>query len=458
MHRTPLSLVILLLAVALAACQVPAISSTPAMTTGAVTPIATPAAATPAPAAATLALKSAATPVAVETPTGLPTPSPLEVKRADLVLATRASGQDFEFVQKLVREFTASTGWTVEVVPKEGDVLRLDFETTVLAGQGYDLVWTVGDDVGPLVAADLLRPVADFFKAADYVPAAVTAASLNGSQWGVPLSASNHLLLFYNKKLIPGPPRTTDELLSLPKPAGADVLLVADQTDPLWLVPWLGGFGGTLFGADNRPSLNTPEMVNTLKFLKQLRDKGVVAQAADFAVGDALFKAGKAAMIINGDWAIGTYTGAGAPASQNLDLGIAPLPTVSATNRPAAPFVVGTYLLVPRALPDQKLEAAKAFITYVTSSEVQARFATELGRLPALVSALKSDTVQGNPLLKPVADALEHGVGIPPRIDMRAIWNAIGPEIGAVLAGDKEPETAAQDMQAAAESAITRSQ
>ncbi|MDQ5851557.1 MAG: extracellular solute-binding protein, partial [Chloroflexota bacterium] len=216
MQRTPFALLILLLAVALVACQVPAISSTPAMTTGAVTPLATPAAATPSPAAATLAPKSTATPVAVETPTGLPTPSPLEVKRADLVLATRASGQDFEFVQKLVREFTANTGRTVEVVPKEGDVLRLDFETTVLAGQGYDLVWTVGDDVGPLVAADLLRPVADFFKAADYVPAAVTAASLNGSQWGVPLSASNHLLLFYNKKLILGPPRTTDELLSLP--------------------------------------------------------------------------------------------------------------------------------------------------------------------------------------------------------------------------------------------------
>ena len=152
MQRPLLALLILLLAVALAACQVPAISSMPATTASAVTPLATVAAPTPAassPAAATLAPKIPATAVAVETPTGLPTPSPQQAKRADLVLATRASGQDFEFVQKLVREFAANTGRTVEVVPKEGDVLRLDFETTVLAGQGYDLVWMLLDTVTP---------------------------------------------------------------------------------------------------------------------------------------------------------------------------------------------------------------------------------------------------------------------------------------------------------------------
>ena len=47
-----------------------------------------------------------------------------------------------------------------------------------------------------------------------------------------------------------------------------------NQTEPFWLVPWLGGFKGAVFAKDGvTPTLNTPQMVATLKFLKSLKDK-----------------------------------------------------------------------------------------------------------------------------------------------------------------------------------------
>ena len=48
--------------------------------------------------------------------------------------------------------------------------------------------------------------------------------------------------------------------------------LVFNQTESFWLVPFLGGFGGTVFAEDGiTPTLNTEAMVNALTFLHGLK-------------------------------------------------------------------------------------------------------------------------------------------------------------------------------------------
>ena len=74
--------------------------------------------------------------------------------------------------------------------------------------------------------------------------------------------------------------------------------IVFNQTESFWLVPFLGGFGGTVFAEDGvTPTLDTDAMKSALQFMYDLKytDK-VMPTEADYNVADGLFKDGKAAM------------------------------------------------------------------------------------------------------------------------------------------------------------------
>jgi arabinogalactan oligomer/maltooligosaccharide transport system substrate-binding protein len=260
-------------------------------------------------------------------------------------------------------------------------------------------------------------------------------------------------VLLYNRRLLPSPPRTTDELLNIPRPEGADVILASNRADPLWTIPWIAGFGGRLLDDSGAPQLNSPEVVNALTFLKDLREKNVLITERTFGASVAHFKAGKVAMIVDGEWTIADYAEADA-ASDALELGVAAFPVVSPTNLPAAPFVSGSYLLLARALSGDKLAAATELVRLFTGRPVQARLAPELKRLPALVTALQAEAVQADPLLAASAQTMGAGRPLLAQKPVAAVLDAMQPHISAVLRGDEEPDAAAQAMQAAAEAEI----
>ena len=139
--------------------------------------------------------------------------------------------------------------------------------------------------------------------------------ALNGQHWGIPLSYGNNLMLLYNKKLVDKAPADTAELIKMAQDFQAKnpnkVGLAFNQTEPFWLVPWLGGFGGKVFADDGKtPTLNTPEMVKTLQLVSEFKNKDkIVPKECDYNCADSMFKNGDAAMIINGDWSLGDYSG-----------------------------------------------------------------------------------------------------------------------------------------------------
>jgi arabinogalactan oligomer/maltooligosaccharide transport system substrate-binding protein len=380
-------------------------------------------------------------------PTPAPPPPPT------LSIYTDDTGRGLEFLQAVAQEFGASSGWSVTVTSKESNVLRLDFEMAALAGQTPDVLVTSNDAIAPLVTANLLLPVDGWFDPADFAQPIVAAANIAGQQWGIPVSVGNQLLLLYNKKLVAVPPTTSDDLLKIPKPEAAEATLITNQNDPRWLTPWLLGFGGRVLSDDLRPTLNTPEMVAAYSFLRQLRTDGVSPEL-DFVSGSELFKQGQAAMIIDGDWSIPWYLDAAANAPDALDMGVAPLPIISSTNRPAASYVGGRYVLVPSGISDGKHELVRAFATYLTSAEIQARAVGELRRLPARMDILQSEVVQNDTVLKPQADSLGRAIPFPIQTEFAAIWDTLGSRTGAVMVGEVPPQTAAEEIQADAEATL----
>ncbi len=384
-------------------------------------------------------------------PVAVPAPPPPQ----QLTVYTDESGPGLEFLERATQDWSATSGWMVAITPKQADVLRLDFEMAALADQAPNLLITSNDVVAPLVASGSLQPVDDWVNPDDFAPSVVAAAHVDGKQWGVPLSVNNQLLMLYNKKLIGSAPATTDELLRTPKPAVAQATLVTNLNDPRWLMPWLLGFGGRVLDDNRRPALNTPEMVATYTFLRQLRIDGVNPEL-DFASGSDLFKAGQAAIIIDGDWSVPWYLDAAAAVPDALDLGIAPLPIVSSTNRRAASFVGGRYVLIPQGMSDERREQARALTAYLTGAEVQRRMVTELQRLPARTEIIQSEIVQNDAILKPQADSLNEAVAFPTSSELTSIWNVLGSRTGAVMVGEVPPQTAAEEIQTEAEAMLGR--
>lgn len=340
----------------------------------------------------------------------------------------------------------------IDFLQLDTENLRQQFQNQAAAGAGPDLIFGPSDQVGPLSLVKLLRPLettlpADFF--APFLPAALD--TLDGHIWQAPDQLGNHLMLLYNRALVPTPPTTHAELVAIGRRLTRDVGtsqarygLVMNSTEPYWLAPYLGGFGGWVFGPGRQPTLDTPAMVAALAYLKALRDEsGIVPRESDYQVSETLFKEGRAAMIVNGPWSIGGYRGAG------IDLGVAPLPRLPNGEWPR-PMVASKGYSISVNVPEAKLPRIVALITFLTSPEAQMRDIGQLGFFPSDVHAFADSIFAADPVLAGARDALGHGRRMPVVPEMRVVWDAMRPNLQDVMNGAKTPAQAARDMQAAA--------
>jgi len=389
---------------------------------------------------------------AAEQPTAAPVVEEPVMEAVTIALWTKEGEADggFQYVKSLTDAYTAmNPNVTFEVVNKEVETLREDFQTSSLAGDPPELLWTVNDHAGPFTAADLIMPVDDLFDMSLHVDS----VEMDGMTYAVPISSGNHLMLLYNKDLLPEAPKNTDELIEVAKQfTGETKALVYNQTEPFWMVPWLGGFGGSVFAEDGvTPTLNTPEMVNTLQWLLDMKTTyGIVPSEGDYDGSDTLFKEGKAAMIINGDWSLGGYAEV-----LGDKLGVAPIPQIVGADWPK-PYTSGTYFMLPKGLEGATLEAVVDFVKFATNEENEVKQLETLNRLPALRVVLDNPKIADDPILAGSAEQMSYGTPMPSVLEMRCNWDSMKPEMLAVLSGTKAPAQAAADMQTAAETCVSQ--
>jgi len=362
-----------------------------------------------------------------------------------------------QYVQALADAYTAEhPNITFEVVNKDVETLREDFQTASLAGAAPDLLWTVSDHLGPFTSAGLIQPVDKLVNLDKYVASATAAVqSPDGQTWGIPISNGNHLMFIYNKSLIDAVPANTDEMIAQGKEFKAanpdKEYLVYNQTEAFWFVPWLGGFDGKVFDADGvTPTLDTEAMVNTFQFLHDIKyTDGIIPAEADYDTSDSLFKEGNAAIIMNGDWSLGGYKEA-----LGDNLGVAPIPMVSATGTYPAPYTSGVFFMIPVDLDKDTLAVVVDFAEFATNKANQLDMVTKLTRLPALSEALSDELITSDPILSGSAAQMSYGTPMPTVTEMRCVWDAIKPELIAVYGDTEDATTAAANAQAAAVTCI----
>ena len=359
-------------------------------------------------------------------------------------------------LDKWIKEFEAKNpGVTITRQTFQNEELRTRFTTFATGGQAAEIVYGPNDIAGVFATAGLISPIDSFVDSTRFTQASLDAAKLNGQYMAVPVSYGNHLMLFYNKKMVQAAPQTTDELIAVAKkfsdPAKNQFGLVYNQVEPFWLAPMLGGFGGWPLKYDEQGKatvdLDSPEMVATLSFVKALKFQDQVIPAeCDYDCAKGLFLEGKAPLTINGDWVVPEFVkGLGAE-----NLGVAPLPVVSVTGKPMTPMVSGRYVFINSAMNDAKKQAVAKFLDHLTSKSVQIEVAQLMNRIPANKEALESAEVQALPDLKLLIEAAKNGRAMPAEAELRTAWDSMRPGLQKVMAGTLDPQDAARLMQQSA--------
>jgi arabinogalactan oligomer/maltooligosaccharide transport system substrate-binding protein len=247
-------------------------------------------------------------------------------------------------------------------------------------GKGPDLFIFAQDRLGGWIAAGNTVEPLDFFIDAPtkgrYLKATLDAMTYQGNTYGLPLNFKT-ITLIYNKKLVPTPPKTTAELAAQAKKltGGGKFGLVYWYSDFYYHAALMNGFGGGVFGANRKPTLNSQQNVQSLNFLLGWINQGFMPAEPSTALITSLFNEGKAGMVFSGPWFLGEV-------NKNIDLGLAPLPKISeAGNKPMRPWITveGVYV----AAPSKNKEEAYAFAKYLTDVPAGKVMALEGRQTPA---------------------------------------------------------------------------
>ena len=339
----------------------------------------------------------------------------------------------------------------INLTYRETEELRSSYQAAAMGGSGPELIYGPSDQVGPFSAMGIIQALNSLLPDTyfnQFVSNAVV--ELDEKIWMIGDVVGNHLMLIYNKELVPIPPRNTDELIEIGKQMTVDLNgdgkadqygLVWNFTEPFFYVPWLGGFGEWLLTEDNTPNLHTDGNIKGFQFIKSLRDEHqIIPKECDYEIANAMFKTGRAAMIINGDWSWGDY-------NEVVDFGIARIPKVSETGNWPSPLISTKGYSINVNTDGRILLETLELLQYLTSSEVQLYFTSHLSSQPSSIAALQSPVVVNNVLLQKSAEIIEVGRPMPIIPEMRAIWDALREQYQAVLGGTISPEVAARKAQ-----------
>lgn len=378
--------------------------------------------------------------------------------------------RDRVMLNQLVAKFEAENDIDVRVLYKETEELRSGYQVAALAGIGPELIYGPSDVMGAFHEMGIVADMSDWMKpeeATEFVEGALTylpdpADATREQLVLIPDRFGNHLALVYNRNILEKPPATTDEMIELARRHTVDegndgrvdrYGLVWNFVEPFFAIPFLTGHGAWVFDESGKPvpSLDTPESAAAYRFILSLRDEHkVVPRNCDYETADSLFKLGKAAMIINGDWSWVDYL-----ETDGIDAAVAPLPVVSSTGKPMGPMISPKgYSLNPFIMSDERRNDAMLFVKFMTNEESQREFMQQVRILPSRKKLLDDPLMKTDPILQASKEQLDRGRIMPVVTEMRAVWDAMRPPYQSLLGGNTTPEKAAESMQRNAEQAI----
>lgn len=355
--------------------------------------------------------------------------------------------QEKKAIEAAADQFNAKGGDVkIKLLYVPYDAFADKITAAVPRGKGPDLFIFAQDRVGDWAVSEFIEPL-DFWLTDElresFLPPTLEALTYDDSVYGLPMSFKM-VALFYNEKLVEKPPATTDEMISIAKKAtNRDEKrygLVYENANFYYQGAWLQGFGGQVFDQRGRPRLDSPEAIASMKFAQRLaREEGIMPKEVSSVLVTTLFNNGQAAMVIDGPWFIGSI-------EEGVDFGVAVLPTISATGKPATPFLTSEGLIMS-ARSEHKKEAFEV-MQYMTSVEVGKIMAKEGRQTVARREVYDDPQIAKDPILTVFRKQLKNSRPMPNSPAMRMVWTPATTAMNKVINGGVAPAEAMAECQA----------
>jgi arabinogalactan oligomer / maltooligosaccharide transport system substrate-binding protein len=338
------------------------------------------------------------------------THTPVTITVWETYAPSSSVNSEFGAFNKSLAAFEVAYPWiTVNVETQPFSSEQSDFTTASLANQAPDVIRVSNDWTGAFVAEGFLEPINSFVNStflSNYFNASITDYQFQGHLYGLPENI-NGLALIYNKALVPTPPTTTDQMVSMAQSttkyssscqittAGITMANAGGFESGYEWWPFLAGFGGTVFNTTNptQPVINSSAAVSSVEFLDGLVTNsnpgtgcnGVMPPSFDSTSALDMFTSGNAGMLIDGPWDLGTINSSG------ISYGVTALPTVSSTGLSLAPFLGSQGWEISSGKSAAVTQASFDFIAFITNYNSQKNLVSLSGDLPANPT-LASDT------------------------------------------------------------------
>ncbi|MFS8513170.1 MAG: extracellular solute-binding protein, partial [Planifilum fulgidum] len=322
-----------------------------------------------------------------------------EEKPEKLVVWANNDPIQLKNTRKLAKEYEKESGIKVEVVPvdllKQQEKLALDGP----AGKGADLVTWPHDQLGEAVIKGLVRPLeVGEDVTGQYSESAVQALTYDGQVYGLPY-VTESIALIYNKKLMPEPPETFDELIDFARkntnPSEKRYGLLYEGANFYYSYFLIDAMGGYIFKDDGGMvntedlGLNNEGAKKALRTLQEWYKEKLLPVKVTADTVNGLFKEGKAAAVINGPWAVKDYEQAG------VDFAVAPLPAIDGKNPRTFIGVKGWYVSAYSKNPTWATDLMKHF----TSKESLLLRFRETGEIPPRKDLLEDPVIKEDPVV-----------------------------------------------------------
>ena len=313
-----------------------------------------------------------------------------------------------------------------------------------------DVIWTA-----EFAAKGWLQPLKDSFAldTSALLPATVKTATYNNTLFAAPVTSDGGML-YYRTDLVPNPPKTWDEMMSM--------CSIADKNN---MDCYAGQFfkyegltvnaaeaintdGGVIVGDDGKtPEVTSPEAAAGLGRLAEAYKNGnIPKQAITYTEeeGRQSFQAGK--LLFLRQWPYVYNLAATEGGSKVKDkFKVAPLPGTSGEGASS----LGGHNAAISAYSDHKATAID-FLKFLTNEEQQRWFVTQGSLAPAMASLYDDQAlIKKSPYLPTLKTSILNAVPRPVTPFYPAVTKAVQDNAYAAIKGDKPVQQALTDMQAA---------
>ncbi|MEM2299935.1 MAG: maltose ABC transporter substrate-binding protein [Candidatus Hadarchaeales archaeon] len=378
------------------------------------------------------------------------------IPRGEITLWIGLVRSEVEAVENLVKIFEKEEGTTVRVVWVANiEDLRSRYRVGVPIGKGPDVLLGPHDWIGEFAEMGVIAPITDEHfpesEKSKFFEKALSAVTYENKIWGFPCLMES-LVLIYNSGLVENTFEDWEDLLNYAKSVRRPDFFgfYYPHVDPYYSFPIMSGYGAYVFGDEENVEnigLANPGAIDGARFIQQMVKDGVLpidTTLNPYSVRE-YFKAGRAAVIIDGPWAFEEIRRAG------ITYRISNFPKLPNGEYPKTFVGVQVCMVNPKS---KNFETAMNLAKFLSSENSQRTLHQAGWRIPSRLDVLAE--MENKEEVRIVLAQIENGIIMPKIPEMDSVWTPWTNALKMIVLGQDPASTLEEAVQQMKESIAKR--